>query len=235
MPPPAVKTIRDLIFYRYSKIIAKQAGLKDNYAFIMNRFYALKNGEIKWSNLTREHRQAFARGRSCAYCDSPSALHFDHIIPLSKGGPDTSDNMIQVCEGCNLSKGDKDLYHWWVKTKGFDVDEIPRTVEGKYLKLIYEIHNAKGTLDMGDLDGDGKLTVFDLGYVLEDGFKSLDTTKSGRSASSSGQNNINHIAGRRHMKGSFAGKKKVDTARKRFSTSKGSLGLITKIKKRLRL
>ena len=122
-----------------------------------------------------------------------------------------------------------------MKTKGLGVDEIPRTVEGKYLKLIYEIHKAKGTLDMGDLDADGKLTVFDLGYVLEDGFKSVGTIKSGRSASSSGQNNINRIAGRRHIKGSFAGKKKVDTARKKFSTNKGRLGLITKIKKRLRL
>lgn len=42
-------------------------------------------------------------------------------------------------------------------------DEIPRVVLGKYLKLIFEIHEKAGDLDSADLNGDGKLDIFDLG------------------------------------------------------------------------
>ncbi len=33
-------------------------------------------------------------------------LHCDHIIPRSKGGEITSDNLITSCEECNLGKRD---------------------------------------------------------------------------------------------------------------------------------
>jgi hypothetical protein len=35
----------------------------------------------------------------------------------------------------------------------------------KYLKLLYDIHEAKGTLETSDLNGDGKLDVFDLEVI----------------------------------------------------------------------
>lgn len=33
------------------------------------------------------------------------ATHRDHIIPVSKGGPDTLANSQAACENCNLKKG----------------------------------------------------------------------------------------------------------------------------------
>lgn len=33
------------------------------------------------------------------------AMHFDHVIPIMKGGPDTVDNVVIACERCNKSKG----------------------------------------------------------------------------------------------------------------------------------
>lgn len=45
--------------------------------------------------------------------------------------------------------------------------EIPRIVLGKYLKLIYDIHEKQGTLDSCDLNGDGKIDIFDLGVVFK--------------------------------------------------------------------
>ena len=48
MPPKAVKSIKDLIFWQYAKIISQSAGFgKNNYRFMMSRFYKLKKGEIK--------------------------------------------------------------------------------------------------------------------------------------------------------------------------------------------
>ena len=52
----------------------------------------------------------------CYICDDPVDLilhqghiHIDHIIPLSKDGPDDENNYALTHESCNLSKGDSDL------------------------------------------------------------------------------------------------------------------------------
>jgi hypothetical protein len=39
-------------------------------------------------------------------------------------------------------------------------------LEKKYLRTIYYCHECAGTLDKGDLDGDGRLTVLDIDYIL---------------------------------------------------------------------
>lgn len=46
----------------------------------------------------------------CYYCDaefSADKLHIDHIIPLSRGGSHTVDNVCTACAFCNLSKNAK--------------------------------------------------------------------------------------------------------------------------------
>ena len=44
----------------------------------------------------------------CVKCGSNKDLHFDHIIPYSKGGSSTTAKNIQIlCSKCNLSKSDK--------------------------------------------------------------------------------------------------------------------------------
>ncbi|MFE4367961.1 MULTISPECIES: HNH endonuclease [unclassified Streptomyces] len=48
----------------------------------------------------------------CAYCPDGRAEHLDHVVPLSKGGTDTADNMVPACAKCNLSKGAKTLMEW---------------------------------------------------------------------------------------------------------------------------
>ncbi|MCL4551322.1 MAG: hypothetical protein M1495_22440 [Bacteroidetes bacterium] len=45
-------------------------------------------------------------------------------------------------------------------------DSIPSLLEKKYLKTIYKCHDCAGTLTGGDIDGDGKITVLDLDYVI---------------------------------------------------------------------
>lgn len=36
-------------------------------------------------------------------------LHVDHIVPVSRGGKSTMDNLQTLCEDCNLGKGNKYL------------------------------------------------------------------------------------------------------------------------------
>ncbi len=147
MPPAAVKTLRDLIFWQYSKIISESAGLgKTHYAFVMNRFKKLQSGEIEWSGTIREYIIEREMPNCCIYCGAKRDLSYDHLIPLSRGGPDTPDNLVLACKSCNSSKGAHGLYEWF----GLEGrDALPRVAEGKYLKLLYQLHETNGTLDIG--------------------------------------------------------------------------------------
>ena len=51
----------------------------------------------------------FLRDRfTCQYCGRPHSSHdltFDHIVPRSKGGQTTWENVVAACSPCNLRKG----------------------------------------------------------------------------------------------------------------------------------
>jgi 5-methylcytosine-specific restriction endonuclease McrA len=52
-------------------------------------------------------RAVFARdGWTCQYCGSRSNLTVDHVIPRSKGGASTWENIVASCAPCNRRKGD---------------------------------------------------------------------------------------------------------------------------------
>lgn len=46
----------------------------------------------------------------CIYCGSSKRITMDHIIPISKGGGTTKDNVVPACISCNSSKGNKDIF-----------------------------------------------------------------------------------------------------------------------------
>ena len=51
----------------------------------------------------------------CAFCgkspatDIGTKLHVDHIVPFSKGGTNSSDNLQTLCEQCNLGKSNTEI------------------------------------------------------------------------------------------------------------------------------
>ena len=48
----------------------------------------------------------FLRDRfSCQYCGDRDDLTFDHLLPRSRGGHTTWDNVVAACSPCNLRKG----------------------------------------------------------------------------------------------------------------------------------
>jgi 5-methylcytosine-specific restriction endonuclease McrA len=58
----------------------------------------------------------FLRDRfTCQYCSSHEDLTFDHVIPRSKGGLTTWENVVAACSPCNLRKSDRlpDEVHMW--------------------------------------------------------------------------------------------------------------------------
>ena len=59
---------------------------------------------------TTQHRETLVNPltvRVCFYCgrECGDGFHWDHHIPISKGGPEASWNLVVSCPSCNLRKG----------------------------------------------------------------------------------------------------------------------------------
>ena len=48
---------------------------------------------------------------SCQYCGSTTRLTIDHVLPRSKGGDDSWENLVVACSSCNTKKGNRLLEH----------------------------------------------------------------------------------------------------------------------------
>ncbi len=186
MPDRDVKTVQDLIFYQYAKIIAKSAFKVDNgvdakkqYAFVKTKFRQLQDGTISWSDILREDLQFVESDKACIYCGSGENIHKDHIVPRSLSINERCKecdklmgihNIIWACQSCNSSKSNKGLYTFYQLKHPDDkkyYDYIPTLLEKKYLKTIYYCHKCADSLNATDLDGDGKITVRDIDFVVD--------------------------------------------------------------------
>ena len=95
-----------------------------------NGYYAVQNGEmlseilfilLNMHNRQAAYKQAGSRtvpqevrafvwnrdGGQCVECGASNYLEFDHIIPYSKGGASTANNVQLLCRRCNLAKSDR--------------------------------------------------------------------------------------------------------------------------------
>ena len=66
-------------------------------------------------------RAVFARdGHRCQYCGT-AAENLDHVLPRSRGGPHTWENVVASCRSCNARKEDR-----LPSEAGFHLRRIPR-------------------------------------------------------------------------------------------------------------
>lgn len=82
----------------------------------MFNLHVTKSSEVKriWRRDIREkwsHR--------CAYCGSDADITIDHIVPLSKGGLDFTNNVVACCKSCNQSKGHTPVMKWYENQEFF--------------------------------------------------------------------------------------------------------------------
>jgi len=194
MPDRDVKTIRDLIYYQYAKIIARSAfsaidgkeAKKQSYGFIKNTFRELQSGVKQWSEITREDWQLVEVEKKCIYCGNTENIVKEHIVPKSlriKPQCESCEtiqgihNQVWACGRCNGQKGTKGLYEFFREKQPGEkkyYDVIPTLLEKKYLKTIFNCHQCAGTLDKGpstslragNLNNDGEISVLDIDYIL---------------------------------------------------------------------
>jgi 5-methylcytosine-specific restriction endonuclease McrA len=68
-------------------------------------------------------RAVFARDDwTCQYCGSRSNLTVDHVVPRSKGGPSSWENIVASCAPCNRRKGNS-----LARQVGMHLTREPRT------------------------------------------------------------------------------------------------------------
>jgi hypothetical protein len=149
LPPASVKSVEDLLYWQYAKIIADSAGFsKKEWGFVTCKFKLLKQGTISWNQLREYIKEQ--QDHACIYCGAEANLTLEHLLPKHYHGPDTEKNVVWVCKSCNSKKGAKRLYEYYVTTGGLEAGKygVPRIAEGKYLKFAYEILQANKMLDM---------------------------------------------------------------------------------------
>jgi 5-methylcytosine-specific restriction endonuclease McrA len=64
-------------------------------------------GEAYSREISQEVKIAVAArdGGKCRNCGSTDSLEYDHVIPYSRGGTNTVNNIQLLCQPCNRSKG----------------------------------------------------------------------------------------------------------------------------------
>lgn len=153
--PPRRTSVREFVYYEYAKLITQAAkgprpeataGKKPRAAwwgFVACTYRKLQDGTIHPSNVARENKLLVKADNACAYCGATEGLQWDHIIPKSRGGPDTIDNLVLACGPCNAEKGARDPIEWCRPMRRL----VPRVVMGKFLKLVLARNAEAGTLD----------------------------------------------------------------------------------------
>lgn len=69
--------------------------------------YALQN----WQRGDGYLPPDFPRKALCVYCGKP-AEHMDHVMPRSRGGRTSQDNLVPSCASCNYEKGARTPEEW---------------------------------------------------------------------------------------------------------------------------
>ena len=85
--------------------------------------YTTSSGEAKrmWRQNIKEEW-----GHKCAYCGAEENLTIDHIVPQSKGGLDTTKNVVCCCKSCNHDKGHTPWEEWYSSQEFFSVENYQK-------------------------------------------------------------------------------------------------------------
>jgi 5-methylcytosine-specific restriction endonuclease McrA len=62
---------------------------------------------IPYKGVVLSRQNIFKRdGHTCQYCGSKTVLTLDHVMPRSRGGQSSWENLTTACKRCNSKKGD---------------------------------------------------------------------------------------------------------------------------------
>lgn len=82
----------------------------------------------------------------CAYCGATgTALQKDCVLPLSRGGRYTVDNVVPACRSCNASKCNAEVTQWLRRKR---LDE--RAFLERWTQILRTLSSASATVQAAD-------------------------------------------------------------------------------------
>ena len=92
--------------YSYARLLALQNEIKkaEEYKAQRNDERSKMTNSLRYDVMRRDKFRCVLCGASA---DDGVKLHVDHIIPVSKGGLTTMENLRTLCDRCNTGKRDK--------------------------------------------------------------------------------------------------------------------------------
>ena len=149
MPPPYVLTICDQILYEHAVLMSRSAFGKSEHGYIYDRFKFLRDGRLTIADAIREWEKDGNLPNTCAFCGSGENVTMGRLLPKSKGGSDSAENLVPICQPCNAQRGDKGIFEWLGLLKK---DSLHRLVAARYLQQLLQMHERAGTLDISKED-----------------------------------------------------------------------------------
>ncbi len=145
-------TIGQLLHWSYANLAMAHAAVSSKaqaygrtHFIIRARLYAgLNKQTMNIGPLAADDRLKMILPQSCCYCGGKDHLSVDHLIPTSRGGPNTGDNLVWACRPCNSSKNAKDVLEWLAAQGVFP----PILLLRRYLKLSIEICRERSLMDV---------------------------------------------------------------------------------------
>jgi hypothetical protein len=91
---------------------------------------------VKRYGITKPSRSMIYKrdDHTCQYCGSTKKLTIDHVLPRSRGGQDTWENMVVACSSCNTKKGNTLLEQTGMK--------LFRTPKPPANKILLSLHKS---------------------------------------------------------------------------------------------
>lgn len=95
--------------------VSKYRSANPDVGLALNHAYRARQKQAQGKFTSREWKalKASYHGR-CVYCGN-AATTADHVVPISRGGSNSIENIAPACRPCNSSKNDTSLLAWLVK------------------------------------------------------------------------------------------------------------------------
>lgn len=103
------ETIKNLVELRFARVLNDTDPRKIQVVYSKEGFQRPPVAEWQVLRSTVFERD----GYTCVYCGARDVeLHCDHVMPASRGGEHSLDNLVTACAKCNRSKHDRTPEEW---------------------------------------------------------------------------------------------------------------------------
>ncbi|MFZ5709768.1 MAG: HNH endonuclease [Pseudomonadota bacterium] len=104
----AIKAVfldRVTILAEYDEVVRSQRAVFRIPSVVVLKEYIRPRKRVAFTRFNLFLRDEFC----CQYCGSKGDLTFDHVVPRSRGGTTSWENVVAACAPCNLRKGNRSL------------------------------------------------------------------------------------------------------------------------------